>query len=146
MPRFSKTSQARLATCHPLLIELFNEVIISVDCTILCGHRTRAEQDRAVAEGRSKTPYPQSKHNAQPSRAVDVAPYPIVWPSLATQTPAVYARELGRWYLFVGYVRRCAEELGIAIRCGADWDGDWETMDQKFHDLPHFELLAIHKV
>jgi len=142
MPRFSATSKARLATCHPLLIELFDEVILTVDCTILCGHRARPEQDRAVAEGRSKTPWPHSRHNAEPSLAVDVAPWPLVWPSLTRHGPEGYARGLGRWYMFVGYVRRTAEEMGIAIRCGADWDGDWDTMDQRFHDLAHFELLA----
>ncbi|MDL2320755.1 hypothetical protein LJC47_00195 [Desulfosarcina sp. OttesenSCG-928-B08] len=151
MPKFSTTSKSRLDTCHPLLIELFSEVILSVDCTILCGHRTESDQNLAVASGKSKTRWPGSKHNSTPSLAVDVAPYfpappHIIWPSLAAQGAEVYARTLGQWYLFIGYVRRTAEDMGIAIRTGADWDGDWQTTDQTFHDLPHFELLSTVKV
>lgn len=53
----------------------------------------------------------------------------------------VYARALGRWYLFAGYVRATADRLGIRVRYGADWDGDFEVKDQNFHYLPHWELL-----
>jgi len=63
------------------------------------------------------------------SLAVDVVPYPINW------------NDLPRFYMFVGYVKRIADELGITIRCGADWDMDGWSKDQKFHDLPHFELV-----
>jgi hypothetical protein len=31
--------------------------------------------------------------------------------------------------------------MGIESRMGADWDGDFDTKDQTFHDLPHFELV-----
>jgi len=73
--------------------------------------------------------YPTSKHNTYPSLAVDVMPYPIDW------------RDLYRIYYFVGYARGVANQMGIPIRCGADWDGDFNLKDQNFHDLPHFELL-----
>ena len=33
-----------------------------------------------------------------------------------------------------------AKEMGIDIRCGADWDGDNRTKNQTFHDIVHFEL------
>jgi len=61
--------------------------------------------------------------------AVDVAPYPIDWD------------DLGGFYMFAGYVLRVAETMGIKIRYGGDWDGDRKTTDQRFKDLPHFELL-----
>lgn len=151
MAKFSKTSKKRLSTCHPLLIELFTDVIKSVNCTILCGHRDKAGQDAAVAEGSSKVKWPEGKHNAIPSLAVDAGPWfpeppHVIWPDLENQSPEAYARTLGQWYMFVGYVRRAAEDLGIAIRCGADWDGDRMVTDQDFHDLPHFELLVGHRV
>ena len=33
-----------------------------------------------------------------------------------------------------------ANRLGLKVRWGGDWDGDFEFKDQNFHDLPHFEL------
>ena len=44
-------------------------------------------------------------------------------------------------YLFAGFIKGLACSMGIKIRMGADWDGDFDTKDQKFHDLPHFELI-----
>jgi len=148
VPKFSPRSQERLATCHPLLIELMNEVVISRDCTILEGHRNEAEQNRLYDLGKSKVRWPHGRHNSLPSRAVDVAPYfpeapHVRWPD--PKSPH-YVRELGQWYLFIGYVQRTAEEMGTAIRCGADWDGDHLVTDQTFHDLPHIELLHTQKV
>lgn len=129
MPSFSQRSKDKLATCHPLLQDLFNEIIKTIDCTILDGHRGRAEQNRLHKLKRSRVKYPDSKHNADPSNAVDVAPYPIDWTNIH------------RFYMFVGYVRAKADQLNIPIRCGADWDSDWLTGDQTFDDLPHFELI-----
>ena len=129
MYKYGKTSKARLATCHPDLQELFNELIRDWDISILCGHRTEEEQNAAVASGNSKTPYPKSKHNAMPSLGIDAALYPVDW------------KDTGRHYMFVGMVKQKAKELGIEIRCGADWDGDNDTDDQTFNDLVHFELV-----
>ncbi|MCP5136584.1 MAG: M15 family peptidase [Gammaproteobacteria bacterium] len=126
---FSALSQAKLGTCHPHLRTLFLEVIKHVDCTVLEGHRSVLDQDKAFHEGRSKLRGGSSKHNMTPSMAVDVAPYPIDW------------NDRDRFLLFVGFVKGVAAQLGIRIRCGADWDGDGTTTDQTFHDLPHFELI-----
>ncbi len=41
MPEFSNTSKARLATCHPDIQEVMNEVIKYFDCTILEGYRVK---------------------------------------------------------------------------------------------------------
>jgi len=131
MPNFSKTSLERLETCDERLQKIFKEVIKTWDCTILCGHRSKEDQDAAynAHPRRSKLKYPQSKHNKIPSIAVDVAPWPINW------------NDLGSFYMFAGYVLRVADELDIKIRYGGDWDGDKKTADQHFNDLPHFELL-----
>ena len=32
-------------------------------------------------------------------------------------------------------------EVGAIEAVGADWDGDFSTNDQSFHDLPHIELI-----
>ena len=128
MPRFGRTSKTRLAECHPDLQRLFNEVIKTFDCTILCGTRNEEDQNKAFDEGRSKVRFPDGKHNSSPSLAVDVAPWPIDW------------EDIRRFYLFAGYVRRTAEELGIKVRGGHDWDGDFNIDDQSFNDSPHWEL------
>ncbi len=128
MPVFSKTSLERLSTCHPDLVRLFQEVIRIQDCTILCGHRTEAAQNAALQGGRSKTPWPRSKHNTVPSLAVDAAPFPVDWSSRR------------RFDHFAGVVRGVAAQLGIRVRWGGDWNGNFDPDDQTFHDLPHFEL------
>ena len=125
---FSDSSQRKLETCCPDLIRLFNEVIKHRDCKIIYGRREKEEQDRLFKEGKSRLNYPHSSHNRYPSRGIDVAPYPIDW------------KDAGRFYMFVGYVQAVAEKLNIPIRCGADWDGDTRTTDQKFNDLVHFEV------
>ena len=126
---YSETSLQRLLSCHPLIQELFMDLAEDYDISILCGHRTEEEQDQAVAIGASKTEYPNSKHNKLPSLGIDAALYPVNW------------EDVGRHYMFVGIVRERARQLGIKIRCGADWDSDFATSDQTFHDLVHFELV-----
>jgi peptidoglycan L-alanyl-D-glutamate endopeptidase CwlK len=131
MPKYSKKSKERLATCHPLLQELFNEVIKHVDCTIIEGVRTLETQEEYVRRGVSKTM--KSKHLKQEdgySWAVDCLSYPIDW------------NDWHRNYMFAGYVRGVANSLGIKIRSGGDWNGNFQVKDQRFHDLPHFELLS----
>lgn len=128
MPSFGKSSTERLATCHPKLQELFNEVVKNYDCSILQGTRSKEEQDEYYRTGRSKVQYPNSKHNSMPSNAVDVAPYPIDW------------ENTNRFYHFAGYVNGVAEQLGITLRWGGDWDSDKDFSDQTFNDLPHFEI------
>ncbi len=129
MPSFSARSQAKLSSCHVKIQQLFKEVVKDFDCTILCGTRYEEEQEKAFLEGRSKAHFPNSKHNHNPSYAVDVAPYPIDW------------SDIRRFYFFGGYVKAVAKRMGIDIRWGGDWDGDFQVKDQNFNDLPHFELL-----
>lgn len=128
MNSFSRSSRAKLDTCDQRLQDLFEEVLRHVDITIIEGHRSAERQQHLFEAGKSKLPAGLSLHNAFPSRAVDVAPYPIDWNN----------RE--RWLMFAGFVRGVAAARGILIRCGADWDGDMTTRDQSFHDMPHFEL------
>lgn len=130
MPKFGKTSRKRLESCHPDLQRLFNEVIKHFDCTVLCGERTKEEQDEAYRTGMSTVKYPNSKHNNSPSTAVDVAPYPIAW------------KDTDRFYYFAGIVKGIAFGMGINIRWGGDWDSDTDLHDQIFMDLPHYEVVV----
>ena len=131
MPEFSATSAGRLATCHTDLQRLFCEVIKHFDCAVLEGHRDQETQDRYFREGKSKLPWPQGKHCSKPSLAVDVAPY--------VTGHASY--DMKHCLYFAGFVMGVANQMGIKLRWGGDWDGDNEAMtDQTFQDLVHFEL------
>jgi hypothetical protein len=129
MNKFSGKSIERLLSCHTDLQRLFLEVIKNYDCTITCGHRGKDEQDEAVRTGNSKLAWPNSKHNSLPSKAIDVVPFPVDW------------KDTSRFYHFAGYVLAVANTLGIKIRWGGDWNGDLQFRDEKFKDLPHFELV-----
>lgn len=128
MPKFGKRSKEKLSECHPDLQRLFNEVIKHIDCSILEGYRDEKTQNEYFRQNKSKLKFPNGKHNTSPSRAVDVAPYPIDW------------SDRNRFYHFGGLVRGIAATMGIKLRWGGDWDGDNNFKDQSFHDLPHFEL------
>lgn len=137
MIRFSETSKARLKTCHVDLQILFAHVGQEMDCTIVCGHREKEDQDKAYAEGKSKLKYPQSKHNRIPSWAVDAAPY--------IKNKIDWTRE--QLLFFAGFVKGVAYKLystGVMthrIRLGADFDMNNDIKDDKFRDEPHFELI-----
>lgn len=128
MPKFSQKSLEKLKTCDPKLRQLFEEVIKEYDCTILCGFRGEEEQNRYFDLGMSKLNWPNSRHNSYPSKAVDVAPYPIDW------------NDMEKFYHFGGYVQGIAYKLDTKLRWGGDWDGDFDLKDQNFFDLVHFEL------
>lgn len=134
MPRFSKTSKKRLATCHQDLITLFNEVIKYFDCKVICGHRGKKAQQKAFNDGFSKVQYPDSKHNPDPSMATDVIPYPVEW------------KNTKRMKFFAGYVLGIAQKLldegkiSHKVISGLDWDADTILKDTTFKDHPHFQL------
>lgn len=103
------TSLERLATCHPDLQGLIKSVAIGIDegdlayagihdITVICGFRGEREQNQAFADGTSETPWPRSKHNREPSDAVDVAPYPVQWGL------AVYADKLATLHAYIAGV------------------------------------------
>lgn len=125
---YSAASAKRLAECDPRLQSIFRSVLKVMDHTIITGHRPKAEQDRMVALGRSKATWPASKHNREPSMAVDAAPYPVDWSDRERMT------------LFAGLVIGVGAEQGVRIRWGGDWDQDGQVRDNTFDDLCHFEI------
>lgn len=129
MPSFGKSSQKKLNTCDIRLQKILNEVIKHYDFSVISGHRGKAEQNQLVNEGKSKLAYPRSKHNTLPSLAVDVAPYPIDW------------NDTARFYYLAGLITATAHTMGYTIRWGGDWDSDNEFSDNRFNDLPHFEIV-----
>ena len=136
MPTFGPASEAQLGTAHQDLQRLFREVVRHFDCKVLEGHRGQEAQDRAFREGRSKLKWPNGNHNAFPSRAVDVAPFPVDW------------ADVKRFHFFAGFVLGLAQSMGLKISWGGAWsdllDGDRGDLNGPgvLQDLPHFELLA----
>lgn len=123
MPKFSEISAHRLETCHPDLQRVFNEVIKLADCSIICGHRNQEDQDAAFAAGNSHVKWPNGNHNAVPSNAVDVCPWPIDW------------KDEARFRAFAAIVKDVAKGQAVAIQ----WGGDWTD----FQDFPHWELKHV---
>ncbi len=128
MPKFGKVSELRLSTCDDRLRKVLAEVIKHFDCSIVCGHRGQEEQDKAFAAGASQKKWPDSEHNKFPSLAVDAIPYPNNW------------TDENQMRYFAGFVVGIAATMGIKIRWGGDWNCNRDLKDQKFRDLPHFEV------
>ena len=130
MPAFSEKSLEILSTCDQKLVDLCTRVVRTIDCAVTSGYRTAAQQKELLLQGKSKTGPEKSLHCTFPSRAVDLAPCSggkVTWDPTAA-------------YFLAGYVKRTAEEMGIKIRCGADWNRNFDVTDEDFHDAYHFEL------
>lgn len=129
MPNFSQHSKDILDTCHPLIRDVFNEVIRHVDCRAISGQRGRAEQEELFRTFKSQVRYPDSYHNKVPySLAIDIVPYPIDWSD----------RE--RFTLFAGFVLGIAQSMGIEMTWGGDWNHNFRVSDNKFDDFAHFQI------
>ncbi len=136
MPNFSQRSLDRLATCHDDIQKVMNEAIKHFDFTVLSGFRSPKEQLELYKQGREfkdgqwvkvgKTVTNvdgvnvKSNHNYSPSRAIDIAPYPIDW------------NNIERFEKMAVIVMQCAKQLGVELK----WGGDW-----RLRDYPHFELV-----
>jgi hypothetical protein len=129
MPVYSENSKRLLRGCDDRLILVFYNVIHWVDVKIISGHRGEILQNRWYAEEKSKVMFPHSKHNVYPSHAVDFAPYPIDW------------EDTGRFIFVAGRIFQIADELGIKLRWGGDWDQDRKQTDETFRDFGHVELI-----
>ena len=121
----SKRSMQKLNTCHSDLKKLIEAVAEDEKCAVICGFRGRYEQEKAYMAGKSKAKFGQSKHNLQPSHAVDVVPLPLNWNDI----PAF--ERLGE------AVMKKADELSIKIKWGKNFKG--------LTDYPHFELVQEEK-
>jgi peptidoglycan L-alanyl-D-glutamate endopeptidase CwlK len=139
MPEFSEGSKQKLVTCDKRLQDVLNEVIKNINFTVLEGHRGQEEQEDAFARGASKLHYPFGKHNQIPSRAVDIAPWYI------DTKEHIDWKDVVAFGRLMGYIQHVAEVMGIRLRFGLDWDGDWHTAgmdsDETFRDAPHVELV-----
>lgn len=128
MSKLSNKSKLLLAECDARLQIICNAAIEVMDFAIITGHRDEESQNKAFAQGNSKLKYPGSKHNAKPSLAVDIAPYPIDW------------NDSSRFILLAGIMLGIAQIQGIKLRWGGNWNNDFNIKGNKFSDLGHFEI------
>lgn len=146
MNQYGAGSLAARKGVHPDLLKVFDRVLEHYDHSITCGVRDRVEQERLFREGKSKLSgdSPNARHVLQEGQkyglAMDVAPFPVIYPENG-KTPQERQKLLARFYYFAGYVMRVADELGVKLRWGGDWDGDKDFRDNTFDDLVHYELI-----
>jgi len=149
MAKYSSTSGKRLDTCDLRLQELFRSMVVDFDNSILYGYRSSDLQFELFRRGRKLengiwvidnpkeiVTYKDgitnlSKHNIFPSLAVDAVPYPIDWP------------DTDRMYYFAGMVMERARQMDIPLRWGGDLNMNTKVKDERFVDLPHFEIVVV---
>ena len=114
--------------------------ISDVDFGIAEGYRSVEDQQKYYREGKSKIDgiTQKSKHNYNPSMAVDIYPY--------FDGKAQWEKEHSSY--LAGLIHAIAEmlynenEITHKVRWGGNWDMDGIILiDQSFDDRPHFELV-----
>ena len=101
-----------------------------MDFSVIEGYRPEQLQNQYYFEGKSRVKFPNGKHNQQPSKAVDIAPFvngKVSWNKL-------------HCCVLAGIILATGATLGTKLRWGGNWDMDLEPItDQEFQDLLHFE-------
>ena len=131
--KFSPSSTARLLTCDDRLQRVLLAAIedTPVDFGITCGHRGKVEQDRCCKAGLSKTPWPTSKHNSEPSLAIDFVPFidgKAQWDNREAFRDVAH------------HILMTADRMGVGLRWGGTWTSSVNDPLAKFVDMPHIEL------
>lgn len=124
---FGKHSMKFIDQLHPDLQDVLLTAINDAprDFCIICGHRSKEEQNKAYNAGNSQLKYPQSKHNKMPALAFDFAPY-------EKANPHIRWEDIDAFTQVAEHILETALELGVEL----EWGGDWES----FKDYPHIQL------
>jgi len=94
-----------------------------IDAMIYCTWRGDDEQNKAVAEGKSKLKFPNSKHNCVDSEG---KPASRAFDAVPMQGNNCLWRDVSKY----NRMGKIARDLGL------EWGGDWKS----FPDKPHFQL------
>ena len=129
MPKFGRSSSEKLSTACIELQNICNQVIKIYDFSVIEGFRTKDRQNQLFSEGKSKVQFPNSKHNKNPSDAIDIVPYPVDW------------QDDQRFFFLAGLMFQEAQNQGVKLRWGGDWRGEYRFKENRFKDLPHFEVI-----
>lgn len=140
---FGKRSKEKLSQCHKDLQIIAEEAlkVSDMDFGVSEGHRSLEKQMEYFNSGKSKVDGVKikGKHNYQPSLAIDIYAYIPGKPKLAFNTKNL--AYLGG--VLTSVAKRLLHEGKIThrLRWGFNWDMDGEIgTDQRFQDMPHFEL------
>ncbi len=133
---YSRHSLDVIATCDTRLQSWAFEMANIYDLCAICGFRSPEAQALAYRTGKSKARPGQSKHNENPSLALDIAPVEAVrlWKIDRDLPKAAYVQ-------FAKDGLKIAETQGLTLRWGGDWDGDGDFTDQQLMDYVHFEIM-----
>jgi peptidoglycan L-alanyl-D-glutamate endopeptidase CwlK len=141
-------SRKKLEGVHPDLCMVVERAIelSKIDFKVTDGVRTLAQQKALYAQGRTKpgkvvTWTLNSRHlvNATTGfgHAVDLLPAPYDWVLKDDPTTPEVDDNFKK---VADAMFHAANELGVAIRWGANWDGDTKIREKGESDNPHFEL------
>lgn len=133
----SERSSNRLSGCHPNLVRVVNRAIqlVGVDFTVSETVRTEERQNELYYGTPKKTWTLNSKHLIQDdgySHAADLVPIEngeCAWDKCPLVAEAMF---------------QAAEEEGVKIRWGGDWNQNGSSKDEVqrgSYDGPHFELI-----
>jgi peptidoglycan L-alanyl-D-glutamate endopeptidase CwlK len=128
---FGRASLAELESCDDRLRQIARRVLLIKDHSIIKGHRGEQDQNQAFEAGASKLSWPNGKHNAMPSIAMDVRAWPVPDNEHALREDQLY---------LLGLYKGIASAMEIPLRTGGDWDRDGEIADNGFDDFFHVEL------
>lgn len=146
-------SAGELATTHHDIQIIGGDLLEVFDHSIFQGARTVETQIRNIIREASNTidsfHIPRDADGnynpSQPAMACDFLPYQKginPWPQ-PEESRKVQTMKAHRFYYMQGLIRMIAKNHGIQIVQGVDWDMDGDFFDQRFHDLPHIQLVPV---
>jgi len=148
MAKWGEISTERKLSCTFNLQNIADDVIFSLpwtdeisgitihDVAFLCGHRGKDAQNLAYMIETSLVQWPDGKHNTFPSKAMDLGVY-------HAERPHIHWKDKDEMESLKRLVFICAENRGVKLRSGLDWDGDGvrgdRDPDENLFDGVHFE-------
>jgi len=134
MRTWGRASKKNRSSIDHRLNAVSDRVLVLRNHSIIKGHRGEAEQNAAfnATPQRSKLKWPDGKHNAIPSKALDMQPYPMPDDEDTLREDLSYLAGL---YIGIG------STMGLTLRWGGDFDQDGETADNRWDDLWHIEIV-----
>jgi len=126
---FGERSRKVRSELDPRLQKFCNAVANHWDVSLIEGYRSPERQLELYNSGASKVRV--GKHNTSPSRAVDMAPYPIDW------------NDIDQFIRFTYFAKGLIAAMNLPIKNGADWDEDNDYADHTFLDWVHWELTLM---
>lgn len=133
MFKLSPKSLDKMKGVNPTLVAVVKRAIelSAIDFSVLEGFRTHERQEQLYAQGRTApgnivTWTMKSKH--LDGKAVDLVPYPLDW------------NDMKKFDQISKAMFAAADELGVSIRWGADWNQNGKPREKGETDSPHFEI------